>query len=670
MVLGGSPGNEIGSREGAHLPADLTLPRFIQKSAAGLFVDLSYLGDSSAFYDFAENLFSRSFLFRGLDYPVFLRLAFDFFPATLAEEIYACEAAGRRPVLRFAHSIGAFNPERFSLYRSVKVSGGKVDYLFEPLWLERTRDEPVYETEEDGEQRVLRVESAVVREPAQLDFDEFVAQMWVKGVRFGLQDDVVRKAIAESYAGRLTVGCETPAGAGRDAGVEELADCLRRSDAPDRTESGKVNLARFQNRFPQVRAGVRLLRKIPLALGTPGRRVDGALLAPGVPSDLDFDAVSGDGTVIERDSTGEFLVTTMDGFLDIDTGTNKVSVTEKMINRDGVSMRTTGDLSLKGEEYEEHGEIQEGRTVEGFNITACADVFGKLVSTGGTITIRHNLTGGFALNRAGTVVVEGRASGALVFAPGGEVRVNRAEGCVIVARHVMVSECAVGCDIFADVVEIARAEGGAIGGTELRIASVGARKQNETLVSVLLPALGESEAGIASAKAKLIELDEADADAKEQSDELQAQPDLARFIAITGKVRRKEVVLNEAQQAALHKMRQQVAPLLRHLSLLAEAVKANAEIRRDILAELERIEAACLKARQSVSCSIAEVTGGVIVRALPQPAGIRGVFGMAPPELKQFLRSTPPGAQMLFADASGSFEWTLSPATPSEAPDA
>jgi hypothetical protein len=257
-----------------------------------------------------------------------------------------------------------------------------------------------------------------------------------------------------------------------------------------------------------------------------------------------------------------------------------------------------------------------------------------------------------------------------VFAPGGEVSVSRAEGCTIIARHVTVTECAVGCDIFADVVEIARAEGGSIGGTELRIASVGAHQQNETLVSVLLPALGESEAGIASAKAKLLELDEADADAKEQSDDLQAMPELARYIAITGKVRRKEVTLTAVQLDALRKMGQQVAPALRHLSLLAEAVKANAEIRRDIIAELERSEAACLKARQAVSCAIAEVTGEVIVRALPQPAGAKGVFAMTPPELKQFLRSTPPGARMLFADSSGSFEWTLSPQTASETPDA
>jgi hypothetical protein len=59
-------------------------------------------------------------------------------------------------------------------------------------------------------------------------------------------------------------------------------------------------------------------------------------------------------------------------------------------------VRTTGDLLLTGEVYEQHGEIQEKRVVQCRSITAYADVFGRIVSSGGVVCLKHNLVGGSA----------------------------------------------------------------------------------------------------------------------------------------------------------------------------------------------------------------------------------------------------------------------------------
>ena len=87
------------------------------------------------------------------------------------------------------------------------------------------------------------------------------------------------------------------------------------------------------------------------------------------------------------------------GFLNVDRETSQVSVGDKIVSRDGVSARTTGNLQLTGD-YEEFGEVQEKRVIEGEGITVHADVFGNIVSRGGAVVLNSNLVGGSAHNAA------------------------------------------------------------------------------------------------------------------------------------------------------------------------------------------------------------------------------------------------------------------------------
>ena len=155
---------------------------------------------------------------------------------------------------------------------------------------------------------------------------------------------------------------------------------------------------------------MRLLQKIPLTEGKPGFEMAGSQLASKPGRDLDLGEYAGEGTKVERLKEGEFLVSQQAGFLTVDSATSRISVGAKIVSRDGVSAKTTGNLQLTGD-YEEFGEVQEKRVIEGESITVHADVFGHLVSRGGSILLHANLVGGSAHNRRGDIRVReiGRA---------------------------------------------------------------------------------------------------------------------------------------------------------------------------------------------------------------------------------------------------------------------
>jgi hypothetical protein len=121
--------------------------------------------------------------------------------------------------VRIAADILPFDPARRELYRSVKIGGGRAEYYFEPVWLPDAAD-----PEGPGM-------------PARLDVDEFVADMWVKGIRFGIDIDAVRAAIAPK-AERVTVARRLEPEPGQDARIVEVSDDIHRNDAPRQLANG------------------------------------------------------------------------------------------------------------------------------------------------------------------------------------------------------------------------------------------------------------------------------------------------------------------------------------------------------------------------------------------------------------------------------------------------
>jgi hypothetical protein len=600
----------------------------IARRRNGVHADPSVLG--TTLVAALDNLLRDNQYFTDVDYPVLIKALFDSGPEL-----------PRGPsgdlVVRFASDIVPFDPARRELYRSAKIGDGKAEYYFEPVYLPDP-DDP------EG-QGVL----------AQLDLDEFIADMWLKGIRFGIDVEAVRTAIENGQAGRITIARRLDPAPGQDAHVIEVSRDIHRSDAPRQLANGKLDLMSFQNRFPQIQKGERLLKKVPRTAGMPGFEMSGIPIEPDVPKDLDLLAYSGPGTTVERTGDGEFLVAQQSGFLSVDPGTSRISIGDKIVSHDGVSAKTTGNLHLTGD-YEEFGEVQEQRMVEGESITVHADVFGNVVSRGGTVLLNRNLVGGSAHNKRGDIRVKGVASRAVIQSTGGAVVLQRAENCIVSGQRVTIGQ-AVNCEILGDDVEVGEAEGCAIAGLRVAIGSAAPRRQTEMVVFAMHPdsaAVGEL---IEQVRERVAHFRELAASRKAGMADLTSRPAVRRYMQLAARVRTNEITLTQEQVPQFQKIALAVGPELKAIGRVQNEIKAaEAEQQSglELLAQLERQQD-----DNAVPCAVTvrDVLGEIQVRADPFHADGSATYDLPAREIKARLREAGRGT-LLFAGASGSFEWS------------
>lgn len=631
---------------------DVLLPDFVTRSAGGLYVDAALMGDATQMRRFVDRVFTGAYL-TGLDYAALSRLLYPREPAGVAV------AVPEKGVVRIADGMRSFAPERRELYKNVKsVDGGaRIEYVFEPARLERVVEMPIYgDEDENGQPVITGYEKQIRYEPTTLDVDEFVAAMWQKEVRCGIDIAAVRSAIASGRVERVDIARRIDPVAGADATVQEKTDALHRDDSPSILANGRVDLRQFKNRFPQVNAGTCLLQKLPRRFGVLGFETDGTTLEPEVPRDFELEDMAGIGTRVERTAKGEFLLAARDGFLNIDTKSHQISITEKIVNRDGVSLRTTGNLSLAGDQYEEHGEVQERRVVEGKHMSFHADVFGSIVSNGGRVHLLANLAGGNIRNPFGVIQIDCRASRAVIEARDGEVLIGQAEGATIVAGIVRIDR-AVACDIVADEVEIEDATGCTIAARRIRVARAGARRDVETLLTVCTPdftALDKRQVELAKEADELKQLIKAK---QELLDARLAAPEIRNYLAADQRIRSGALKLTPAQEGQWRQAAQKLArPLLEIHGLQkdVEAIKLKLADQNDQLAALnvEREQAGA-----DVRCVVEQVAGDVAVQAVAIAPGMPVFSGIEVGEIKQKLRDPRAARQRLFRGDTGSFSW-------------
>lgn len=559
--------------------------------------------------------------------------------AVLTKMVYNCgpdlpPSMADLPLLRFANRIEPFHPARRQLYKNVKIVGGEAEYYFEQVFFDVPDMPP---------------------QPARLQFDEFVADMWTKGVRFGIDAPAVRDVIATGRIARITVARCLKAVAGRNAAIVEVSRDIHRSNAPREKSDGRLDLQAFQNRFPQVGPQVKLLRKVPPAVGVRGFEMSGKVIEPPPPKDIELASLAGEGTVIENFRDGEYLVSAVEGFLSIDPASKRISIGPKIISREGVSARTTGNLQLTGE-YEEFGAVQEQRKVEGGNITIHGDVYGIIESRGGDISLNRNLMGGSATNADGAIRVRGVASGAVLQTKNGEVALTRAENCTISGTRVVIGEAS-NCDIMADEVIIKVAEGCAIAARKIDIVHAGPRRQSEMLLYTLLPDTSSYDKRMAELLPKLAAAQREAAQQKKAMDDITSQAEVRNYLTLATRVRKRELILTPEQEPLFHKMATTVGPSLREVARISLAMKAaqtQEQQARDEVAQVQQAKAALVRGSQ---CSVQLLTGEVLLRSMPYLPDGPPPHDLSPKELKARVRSAAPGMVTLFAGSEAPLHW-------------
>lgn len=580
------------------------------------------------------SVFQSNAYFVGLDYAVFIKALYDH-GQPLAR------AANGEALIRFADALAPFAPARRALYKLVKVQRGVAEYYFETQFLEALE---------------LPDGSKVPARPTRLDFDEFVADMWGKGVRFGIDAAAVRAIIASGKVERITVARQLEPAPGRDASIVEVSPEMHRDDAPREMADGRLDLLTFKNRFPQVKKHARLLKRVPSAPGLPGYELSGAALQPPPPEEVELAPLAGEGTVIERLRGDEFLVATQDGFVNVDADGGAISIGAKIVSHDGVSSRTTGNLKLRAE-YEEFGEVQEQRTVDGSDITVHGDVFGHLHSHGGGITMLGNLIGGSALNARGDIVVKGMGSNSVLQTREGTVHMERAESCVISGTRVVVGQAS-NCEIIADEVVVGIAEGCAIAGRSVRIDSAGPRKQAEMLVYALVPDLARLNRKIAELEVRAQGFARAVVKIQHEIDLASEPLDVRNYLMLSAKVRKHELVLQPEQVPLFHKMALAVAPALKTIAKLSAEQKLMETQQAHMLEQAAQVALQKQATAGETHCVVREVAGDVVVRSIVFNPESGRVYDKAPRDIKAKLRGGASYVEIIFAGASGSLDWT------------
>ncbi|MCX7294302.1 flagellar assembly protein A [Janthinobacterium sp.] len=601
------------------------LPHGLVQRDAGVYFDLSLA--PAQLRAAVEQLFLSGQLLAGLDYGLFLLTLFHA-PAPRA-------APKGDALLRIAARVAPFPPQRRALYKQIKIRGDSAEFYFEAL-----------APDADGQM------------PARREFDELVADLWGKGVHYGIDAVAVRAILDSGKAERITVARTLPPQPGHDAQLVEVSQGIHRDDAPRERSDGRLDLLSFKNRFPQVKKHARLLRLLPGTPGLPGYDLAGKALPPPAPLELDLATVAGVGTAVEHFSDGDYVVATQDGYVNVDEH-GKISIENKIVSREGVSSRTTGNLKLRAA-YEEYGEVQEQRQLDGSDITIHGDVYGHLHSHGGLIWLKRNLVGGTAFNEHGDVRVEGVASGSVLQALSGEIHLKRAESCVIAGTRVVI-DSASNCEVIADEVVIELAEGCAVAARTIRIGSAGPRKQVEMLLFPLVPDLGPLEQRIADGLAKAAQFLQVQHKRQQEIDAIAQLPEVRNYLTLAGQLRRGELQLQPAQQLQYDKLAARIAPVLKEVARLRVDVKQSEIMHAQMLALVAQVRQERQAAAGQTRCTLGLIDGETAVRALVVPSGPAKVYDRPPKEIKALLRSATPATQPVFADSTGSLDWTYSP---------
>ena len=631
------------------------LPRYISRQADGLYVSLQAFDSASHFSSFLDRIFGAGMRFENLHYDNLNSLLYYWGTSEVGKLTRELEAAGKSATLRLASDIVPFAPQRQKYYQNVKLieGGNAAQYRFEPI-LAEPGPAPTSETDDSS-----TAQEEIEAEEIKLDVDEFIAAMWCKDVRFGIDIALLKEAFERSTSEVAVVARMAAATEGQDATVAELIDTLHRSNVPKLLPDGRVDLHQFENRFPQMEINTKLIKKVPRVAGKSGWTLTGKEIAPNLPLDFDIGTLSGPGTRVERSSSGEFIVADIAGFLQIDPATRLFSISDKIVNREGVSQRTTGNLVLSAEEYEEHGIVEEHAQVEAKHMTFMADVFGDLVSRGGTVVLKANLNAGSIRNPEGTITIDGKASRSSIEALGGAIVLRYAESCRIIGAKVSV-ETAVHCDILAQEVTVDNAEGCTLAGQKIQVGTATDRHDIETTIAVMVPDMSTLKQQLEELRHQQAECEAIIGGKRAERDALSEQQEIKTYQLLNAKLRAHELNMTHEQDANWQKLLVRVAPILKRIRAFNDDLREVLAVNENLTEKIELLKHETSEASLDISCDVANINGETMIRTLVVRAGQAALETLPARELRARLRATGADGTVLFSDSSGEFAWQWS----------
>ncbi|HNV58248.1 MAG TPA: hypothetical protein PKH72_01200 [Rhodoferax sp.] len=308
----------------------------------------------------------------------------------------------------------------------------------------------------------------------------------------------------------------------------------------------------------------------------------------------------------------------------------------------------------------EHHEVAEGRVIHGHNMTFHAPVFGEIVSDGGAIRFENTLGWGTTLNPAGSIKAMKRVFNATLQAPGGIIEVASAESCLIIGREVTVRE-AVKCQIFAHTLRIATASGCMIAARDVDIRHARPHKHEPNMITMVVPDLPDLSGALEPIHAE-IQATKAQVDAlTARIDAFKADPALAQYLAIRGKVRSGMLKLTNEQTQGYQQMDARLGDTASALEAVVAERRPYSKTLASLTAQAQAMVDAQLALMSDCRCKIARVDGETIVRQLLEPHDDPDLSLIPLPMIPKILFRNDASVRTLCAVHEGTLNWTPGP---------
>ncbi len=467
---------------GAWSGASLDNPReylagfpFLSVEPRGIFALLERMDDSLELARLVDQVFSAGLHFKGLNYKNLAGLLHDLPPLKL-----------RFPRLLIAETVAPFTAARRALYQGELFANPR---------------EASYDFTFRLDSRITFAQGVKppTADEAPRNIDEFVAAMWQKGIRYGLDLEAVEKGlnVPRNQYLRLKFAQALDPTPGVNARVEPLIN-LNKDLRPVESAEGEVDLRRYLCVFPQARENQVILRKHEAQPGREGRTVFGDPVPTTTGKDLNLAKLAGKGTHIDVVGTRECLLADKAGFVSVNPRSGAVSVTDEVINHTPVGIHT-GSLTIEAERCVQFGGVGHGYSLEANSLELrSGSLEGAVVSRAGDVLVEAPVNGGRVTALEGNVTVKAPVrSGSVLRAYHGRLVLDQAENCTLVAREVEVrraanatiiaeqvkaAEC-LGCSVFAFSIQIALARSAARRGQQGELSAVG----NTLVVPIVEP---------------------------------------------------------------------------------------------------------------------------------------------------------------------------------------